>query len=89
MDRRGFLGSILAAAVAPAIVRADSLMRMVPTETVVLAPPVAPIRAYTIEEMELRIAAAMAALRDRIEADIYSNLCRKPSNLDALLRSPA
>lgn len=33
MNRRGFLGSILAAAVAPAIVRADSLMRIVPRET--------------------------------------------------------
>lgn len=30
MNRRGFLGSILAAAAAPAIVRADSLMRVVP-----------------------------------------------------------
>jgi hypothetical protein len=28
MDRRGFLGSMLAACVAPAIVRADSLMRI-------------------------------------------------------------
>jgi len=33
MDRRGFLGSILALAVAPAIVRVDSLMRIVPRET--------------------------------------------------------
>ncbi len=38
MNRRGFLGSILAAAVAPAIVRADSLMRIVPMETEVLVP---------------------------------------------------
>lgn len=37
MNRRGFLQGILIAAAAPAIVRADSLMRMVPTETVVLA----------------------------------------------------
>lgn len=36
MDRRGFLGAILASAVAPAIVRADSLMRIVPRETLVL-----------------------------------------------------
>lgn len=34
--RRGFLGSILALGVAPAIVRADSLMRIVPRDTVVL-----------------------------------------------------
>ena len=30
MDRRGFLSSVLALGVAPAIVRADSLMRVVP-----------------------------------------------------------
>lgn len=30
MNRRGFLGSILAASAAPAIVRADALMRIVP-----------------------------------------------------------
>ena len=34
--RRGFLGSILALGAAPAIVRADSLMRIVPRETRVL-----------------------------------------------------
>lgn len=34
MNRRGFIGSILAAAAAPAIVRADSLMKIVvPRET--------------------------------------------------------
>lgn len=33
MNRRGFLGSILALGVAPAIVRADSLMRVVPRNT--------------------------------------------------------
>lgn len=32
MNRRSFLGSILAAAAAPAIVRADSLMRIVPSD---------------------------------------------------------
>ena len=36
MNRRGFLGSIIAAAAAPAIVRVDSLMRIVPRETGVL-----------------------------------------------------
>lgn len=35
MNRRGFLGSILALGAAPAIVRADSLMRIVPMETLV------------------------------------------------------
>lgn len=37
MNRRGFLSAILAAGAAPAIVRADSLMRVVPRETLVLA----------------------------------------------------
>lgn len=39
MNRRGFLGSILALGAAPAIVRADSLMRIVPLETGVLPMP--------------------------------------------------
>lgn len=34
--RRGFLGSILALGAAPAIVRADALMRVVPVGTLVL-----------------------------------------------------
>lgn len=36
MNRRSFLAGIFAAACAPAIVRADSLMRIVPRETVLL-----------------------------------------------------
>lgn len=36
MNRRGFLGSILALGAAPAIVRADSLMRIVPRDALVL-----------------------------------------------------
>lgn len=36
MNRRGFLTSMLALAAAPAIVRADSLMRIVPPEVEVL-----------------------------------------------------
>jgi hypothetical protein len=36
MQRRSFLGSILALAAAPAIVRADSLMRVIPRETSLL-----------------------------------------------------
>lgn len=38
MNRRGFLGSILAAGVAPAIVRIENLMGMVPTESGLLVP---------------------------------------------------
>lgn len=36
MNRRGFLGSILALGAAPAIVRADSLMRIVPMDGVIV-----------------------------------------------------
>ena len=36
MNRRGFMGSILALGVAPAIVRADSLMRIVPRDVGIL-----------------------------------------------------
>lgn len=35
MNRRGFLGAMLAACAAPAIVRADSLMRIVPRDTLI------------------------------------------------------
>ena len=38
MNRRGFLAGIIATASAPAIVRADSLMRIVPRATTLLAP---------------------------------------------------
>lgn len=37
MNRRGFLSSILTLAAAPAIVRADSLMRIIPVETEILS----------------------------------------------------
>lgn len=40
MDRRGFLAGMLAACAAPAIVRADSLMRIVPRELELLVPNV-------------------------------------------------
>ena len=36
MNRRGFIGSILALGVAPAIVRADSLMRIVPRDLTII-----------------------------------------------------
>lgn len=38
MDRRGFLGAMLAACAAPAIVRADSLMRIVPRDALIFHP---------------------------------------------------
>lgn len=45
MNRRGFLASCLALAAAPAIVRADSLMRIVPRETLIL-PSVDALRVF-------------------------------------------
>lgn len=36
MNRRGFIGSILATCAAPAIVRADALMRIVPRNTTIV-----------------------------------------------------
>lgn len=49
MDRRGFLRGILAAAAAPAIVRAGSLMRINPT--LVPPPPLAPLFTCEIGEI--------------------------------------
>lgn len=43
VNRRGFLGAILAASVAPAIVRADSLMRIIPQEITLFIPGSAPL----------------------------------------------
>ena len=39
MNRRGFLGAMLAACAAPAIVRADSLMRIIPMDVPVIEVP--------------------------------------------------
>lgn len=38
MDRRNFLSAMLAACAAPAIVRADALMRVMPIETIIFNP---------------------------------------------------
>lgn len=43
MNRRGFLQSCIALAAAPAIVRADSLMRIVQRELSIIVPTAAPI----------------------------------------------
>ena len=53
MNRRGFIGSILALGVAPAIVRADSLMRVVPRDLYVAEAPAVAVgnRLLTIDEI--------------------------------------
>ena len=54
MNRRSFIASILAAGAAPAIVRADSLMRIVSRDTVVILPEVlSPAEARRIAERML------------------------------------
>lgn len=61
MDRRGFLGAILAAAAAPAIVRADSLMRVIPRETVIVASP--------FDYFDETLREALRAHAERLRAD--------------------
>jgi len=51
MNRRGFLGSILALGAAPAIVRADSLMRVVPRDLALIEVPDVILMAPHVEKM--------------------------------------
>lgn len=60
MNRRGFLGSILALGAAPAIVRADALMRIVPRDATVIAPEVGRITTFEFYESSNHAADAMA-----------------------------
>lgn len=90
MDRRGFLGAILAAAAAPAIVRADSLMRVIPREQLVLhkAAQIGITEAawdITLHPLaadgdmlmvEARIAAALAALGRQMAQTLYDTPSR-------------
>lgn len=92
VTRRGFLGSILAAAVAPAIVRADSLMRIVPREAAVLAVAEGPhwhrdVFVMTSDELMVDIAGferrflepAMRELARRIDREAtYASLGIRP-----------
>jgi hypothetical protein len=80
MDRRGFLGAILAAAAAPAVVRASSLMRVAaivePTaeETItILGPALKPTNQAIIDLMQARIRAAQAMLVQQISEQLYMN----------------
>lgn len=60
MNRRGFLGSIIAACAAPAIVRADSLMRIVARDATVIAPEIGRIETFQFYESSLSDHAADA-----------------------------
>lgn len=71
MDRRGFLGAILAAAVAPAIVRADSLMRIIPRDTRVLQQFV--VTSLSMDELRL----SMSEYRHRILEPWAAEMARR------------
>lgn len=69
VNRRGFLGSILTLAAAPAIVRADSLMRIVPVETLIDTRPVVDVAA-----LEEQIRRRMRELKGDLEAQLLSGV---------------
>lgn len=73
MNRRGFLGSILAACAAPAIVRADSLMRIVPLDTTVWT--------VTAKGRDSVVLPSSPQLGDRIIARYYLPFDVSPSPL--------
>ena len=84
MNRRGFLGSILALGAAPAIVRADALMRIIPRDASVLYVLDSSVQFYesdlalTLDEFSSRyIQPAMAIIRQDIENEMLS-LCGIP-----------
>lgn len=87
MNRRGFLKACLAACAAPAIVRADSLMRVVPNDTLIITnegmayasdPVVTLIDSDLIALIEKRIADAGALLVANFSAELYDPLFFKP-----------
>ena len=89
MNRRGFIGSILALGASPAIVRADALMRIVPLDVVVVSEgwSAEGIQFYesdltlTLDDFSRRfIQPAMAALVQDVERDVLSCL---PSRLSS------
>lgn len=65
MNRRGFLASILAGCTAPAIVRADVLMRVVPMQTTVLRTGILPANPQVVEAYSRALAQASHAAFDR------------------------
>jgi hypothetical protein len=67
VNRRGFLGSILALGAAPAIVRADSLMRIVAQETTIYVPDSAPL--LLVPDMSF-VTHAVRGLHSRVEIDL-------------------
>lgn len=72
MNRRGFLTGILAACAAPAIVRADSLMRIVPLDTTIVLPSAAQTMLAELEAADAF--AAGLQLREWSQFDIVRDL---------------
>lgn len=88
MNRRGFLGAILAAASAPAIVRADSLMRIVSHETLVLTVEAPYLSAEA--SMVRTLFGALTAEQKRVWAEaLRREVARPPSNFSRFFVVPA
>lgn len=90
MNRRGFLGSILALAAAPAIVRADSLMRIVPMETIVYRRPIPFLLTPEYLRQFVRRTEAYDVRRDQkiIRLDVMHDGGRSQSGVDLLVTCP-
>ena len=78
MNRRGFIGSILALGAAPAIVRADSLMRVVSREEIVIHATdwkwsEAPIQVFTSEDLGAIIARTFRERAPQIKANVIAH----------------
>lgn len=69
MNRRGFLGAILVAGVAPAIMRADALMRVIPRRTLV----------YNLGDLELDGELLRYGTDERIEVYRLAGCIRLPT----------
>lgn len=76
--RRGFLGSILALAAAPAIVRADSLMRVIPRDLTLLLTPA--------ERLAMNPLAWTGAIREWSAYDIVTDTLI--TRLDVIVATP-
>ena len=85
MDRRGFLRGIIAAAAAPAIVRADSLMRIVPREATIAVPTVK----NGLMTLEMMTAEMMRVFSKRLVfADSVNRLWEAESDSVIAIRKP-
>lgn len=63
MNRRGLIGSVLALCAAPAIVRADSLMRVVARDTTILVPPLFGLHPYPVEHSLAQLLVAADSIK--------------------------